>query len=185
MPRALDDGHTPPSAVPRPSALMVKRLWMAVAWWCVAIVFAVGFGLFTAHDFMQKTAPPAFTALERFIGAPVGPGNTVAPEIMDEIVAKIGPVPEADAETGAIGVVQRAFRTGNLKPSSVRFTEWGPPLPYVYEGAVYWAVPFRYEAQVGFGQLRTDTATALVRNGGVARFLFVPYWNFSGGRGLN
>ena len=80
-------------------------------------------------------------------------------------------------------MVTAAFRTGNLPKSSVHFLEWGEPVPYAYEGQYYWAVPFRYEADMGFGSMRKDTATALIRDGAVVRYLFVPYWNFLGDPG--
>lgn len=172
-----------PEAAPRAPMLTVRRFQIAGISWGIAMVVALLFAHLVAVEFLQKVAPPAFTQLERFIGKPLGPGDTISPEILDYTVQQIGMAPVVDAETGAVPVVMQAFRTGNLPAGSVRFLEWGTPMPYVHEGKLYWAVPFRYEANMGFGAYRTDTATALVRKGGVSRILFVPFWNFSGGKG--
>lgn len=168
---------------PRPSARMRRGFWLAGIWWGIALIVAVGFGVMFAHAFLLSTAPPAFTQLEQLIGKVYLPGDAIPAEILDYTVAEIGPPPEVDPATGAVPLIRRAFRTGNLPPESVQFVGWGPAVPYAHEGNLYWAVPFRYEANFGFGTKRTDTATALVRNGSVSRMLFVPYWNFSGGRG--
>jgi hypothetical protein len=160
---------------------MLRRFYTAGASWIAVLLIAIGCGGFVAHEFLYHTRPPQFVELEQLIGAPVG--SFVAPEIIEETEARIGARPATEPGSGAAPMVQRAFRPGNVGKDGLRFTEWGPPVPYAYEGAVYWAVPFRYEAKFGFGQYRADTATALIRNGHVARFLFVPFWNFMGAQG--
>lgn len=159
---------------------MKARFYFAGFWYFIALVSTLFFAVSIAYIFEYYSQPPDFVALEALIGRPVGPGLT--PEVLEAVEAEIGPIPVA-GENGDVPMVRAGFRTGNLGKDGVRFVAWGQPLPYQHEGKWYWAVPFRYEAQVGFGRFRSDTATALIRNGGVARYLFVPFWNFNAGSG--
>lgn len=166
--------------VPQLPPMMKARFYFAGFWYAIAMAAVLFFGFSLAYIFEFYSRPPDFVALEALIGRPAAGGLT--PEVVAAVEAEVGPMP-VSGEDGDVPMVRAAFRTGNLGADGVRFVEWGRPVPYQHEGKWYWAVPFRYEAQAGFGRFRSDTATALVRNGGVSRYLFVPYWNFNSNSG--
>lgn len=169
-----------PAAPLSPPPRMLARFRLAAAWWALALGATGVVGLGVAHVFEHFTAPPAFTELEQLIGRPAR--DLLAPEVREAIERAIGPMPQPGLD-GEVAIVRAKFRTGHLGADGVRFTAWGQPVPYQHEGAWYWAVPFRYEAQAGFGRFRADTATALISDGAVMRYLYVPFWNFHGSLG--
>jgi len=116
--------------------------------------------------------------LEEVLGLAGAPLSPLAPESLALLEAELGPRPEAD-ETGRVALVCGAFRPGQLGEGAVRFVAWGAAVPFAYRGELYWAVPFRYEAAMGFGTPQPAEATALIRDGYVQRFLFKKFWNFN------
>ena len=157
------------------------RFWKYAVWYAVGLAFCCFFGSFVAYEFMKGQEEPGFKKLDALIGHPLD--VPISPEIIDDYEKEIGPRPARDEKSGVVKLVVDSFRTGNLPKGSLHFLEWGEPVPYAFNGETYWAVPFRYEADFGFGSARQDTATALIRDGVVTRFLFVPYWNFMSGPG--
>lgn len=163
------------AASPR-GRLLRRRFGIYALAYLLSFAFCIAFGGFVAWRFTLATQPPDFVALSQYIGQP-GVGE-FSPEVLESLEKDFGQPPVADPLTGDVPAVRAAFRTGNLPPGSLHFTAWGRPVPFVHEGRNYWAVPFRYEADMGFGSMRQDTATALIQDGYVTRFLFVPFWQF-------
>lgn len=159
------------------------RFWKYAIWYAAGFLFCCLFGAFVAHEFMKGQKEPGFKKLDALIGHPLE--VPISPEIIESYEKEIGARPVRDDQTGAVASVRESFRTGNLPKSAVHFLAWGEPVPYMLDGETYWAVPFRYEADFGFGSARQDTATALIRDGVVTRYLFVPFWNFMSGQGSN
>lgn len=142
----------------------------------LGLAFCILFGGFVAWRFTRATRPPEFVALSQYIEQ-AGVGE-FSPEVLESLEKDFGQAPEADPVSHEVPAVRAAFRSGNLPKESIHFVAWGRAIPYVHEGRNYWAVPFRYEADMGFGSMRQDTATALIQDGYVTRFLFVPFWQF-------
>lgn len=164
-----------------PSRRGVRRFWAYGVWYLVGLIFCIVFGSFVASRFQANTQPPPFSQLDQLIAD--GIVIEIPAEIANEVERQAGAPPVVMPETHAVPLVEAAFNTGNLSRNDVHFEAWGRPVPYYFEKEYYWAVPFRYAADIGFGSMKTGTATALVQDGIVVRFLWVPYWNFSGGQG--
>ena len=179
---AAGDVDAPPvQRESRAHGLSRLRFWEYAIWYAAGLIFCCLFGAFVAHEFMKGQKEPGFKKLDALIGHPLE--VPISQEIIETYEKEIGPRPVRDERTGVVASVKESFRTGNLPKSAVHFLEWGEPVPYGLDGETYWAVPFRYEADFGFGSARQDTATALIRDGVVTRYLFVPFWNFMSGQG--